>query len=96
MRLTTWDEELGSYIRAQGVKDADIINALGALEDEQESKNMIDKLRLVRVLWNERACVMRNERHGCNRMCSDCDLVMPSTDIIEAYDDAIKIFSKGM
>ena len=102
MRLTTWDEELGSYIRVQEVQDADIINTLGVFEDKQESqieedkKNTMDKLGLVRILRNEQNCVIRNEEHGCNRMCSDCDLVMTSADIIKAYDDVIEIIYKSM
>ncbi len=33
-RLTVWDAQLGSYLRKDGVTDADIINALGQYEDK--------------------------------------------------------------
>lgn len=41
------------------------------------------------VLLNEAECVSRAHRNVCNRDCGNCDLVMPSKDIIRAYITAI-------
>ena len=50
--------------------------------------------RAVEILENEAACVRRAET--CDRDCGKCDLVMPTEDILEAYDMAINILSKDI
>ncbi len=45
----------------------------------------------IRVLSNERACVMRNTEEACDRNCAACDLVLPDELVISAYRTAINI-----
>lgn len=45
----------------------------------------------IRVLSNERACVMRNTAGACDRNCAACDLVLPDELVISAYQTAINI-----
>ena len=44
---------------------------------------------IVAVLQNEMACVIRADQKRCNRDCAECDLVMPTEQIVEAYAKAI-------
>lgn len=47
---------------------------------------------VINVLQNERACVIRASMpFGCERDCENCDLLMDSERIIEAYDKAIEV-----
>ena len=45
----------------------------------------------IKVLSNERACVMRNTAGACDRKCADCDLVLPDEQVISAYRMAVNI-----
>ncbi len=45
----------------------------------------------IRVLSNERACVMRNTAGACDRNCAACDLVLPDDLVISAYRTAVDI-----
>lgn len=45
--------------------------------------------KIVEILQNEMACVIRAETGRCTRDCASCDLVRPSEEIIQAYADAI-------
>lgn len=57
---------------------------------KREGENMtIDAT--VKVLSNERACVVRNTEGGCDRKCADCDLVLPDSVVLSAYGTAIDI-----
>ena len=47
---------------------------------------MVDVLE---VMKTERQCVIRNEIGSCNRDCGNCDLLLPTNDIIQAYDRVI-------
>ena len=45
--------------------------------------------KVVEILQNEMACVIRAETGRCNMDCARCDLVKPAEEIIEAYSQAI-------
>ena len=45
----------------------------------------------IKVLSNERACVMRNTAGACDRDCAACDLVLPDKLVIDAYRTAVNI-----
>ncbi len=45
----------------------------------------------IKVLSNERACVVRQTEGGCDRKCDGCDLVLPDRMILSAYGTAIDI-----
>ena len=49
--------------------------------------------RTVKVLENEKACVLRNIKQNCNRDCGNCDLVLPDREIINAYNYALDILN---
>ena len=42
------------------------------------------------IMQNELDCVLRNEAGKCNRDCANCDLVLPTKDVILAYEMVIK------
>ena len=44
----------------------------------------------IRVILTERECVNRADKNMCNRDCANCDLVMKSETIKEAYTMAIE------
>lgn len=52
---------------------------------------IIDKV--IFVLGNEKECIKRNIA-GCDRDCEECDLVLPDTTILSAYDFAIDFLSR--
>ncbi len=43
----------------------------------------------IKVLLNERECILRQIGSGCDRNCATCDLVLPDKSIIRAYCMAI-------
>lgn len=45
----------------------------------------------IKVLSNERACVVRQTEGGCDRKCEGCDLVLPDRMVLSAYGTAIDI-----
>ncbi len=46
--------------------------------------------RAIEIMKVERECVLRNDDgFNCDRDCSNCDLLMKTSDIIEAYDTVI-------
>lgn len=49
--------------------------------------------RTIKVLENEKACVLRNIRQECDRDCGKCDLVLPDKEIINAYNYALDILN---
>lgn len=49
--------------------------------------------RTIKVLKNEKACVLRNIRQECDRDCGKCDLVLPDREIINAYNYALDILN---
>lgn len=44
---------------------------------------------VLKVIETERKCVIRNTIGGCDRDCAKCDLLLPTNDIIHAYDNVI-------
>ncbi len=49
--------------------------------------------RAVEILENEKACVLK--ANTCGRDCGKCDLVLPDTEILEAYNMAIEELKGG-
>ena len=47
---------------------------------------------LLKVMQNERACILRARERNCNQNhCIDCDLVMPDNVLLNAYDTVIEL-----
>lgn len=46
------------------------------------------------VIKFEKACVLRQDTPRCNRDCKKCDLLLPTEDVLTAYDMAIKALEK--
>ena len=44
---------------------------------------------VLKVIETERKCVIRNAIGNCDRDCAKCDLLLPTNDIVEAYDRVI-------
>ena len=44
---------------------------------------------VLEVMKTEKQCVIRNTIGNCDRDCAKCDLLLPTNDIIEAYDRVI-------
>jgi len=42
------------------------------------------------VIKFEKTCVLRQDTPRCNRDCKKCDLLLPTEDVLTAYDMAIK------
>lgn len=47
------------------------------------------KWEAVGVLKFEKACVLRQDTPRCDRDCGKCDLLLPTEDVLQAYDMAI-------
>lgn len=45
-------------------------------------------------MQTEKACVVRNINHQCDRDCAKCDLLKPDEDILASYDIAIDAMYK--
>lgn len=61
----------------------------------KERKSYINHTKLdsvIEVINREKQCVLRNKT-GCNRKCDACDLVLPDTEIIDAYNTVISILT---
>ena len=54
----------------------------------------MDPFRVVNILENEKACVLRADHDNCNRDCAKCDLLMDTQEILEAYRIAIACVKK--
>lgn len=48
------------------------------------------------IMQNELDCVLRNEAEKCNRDCANCDLVLPTEDVVSAYEVVIKNLEKDI
>lgn len=46
------------------------------------------------IMENELQCVQRNELKECDRDCGKCDLLMDTDEIIQAYNDVLKILER--
>lgn len=53
----------------------------------------MDLEKVIKILENEKACVVRNVRSECDRNCAKCDLVLPDADIINAYNYALELLT---
>ena len=54
----------------------------------------MDKMLLektIKVVENEKLCVLRNMHKTCNRDCAKCDLVLPDSVVIGAYNTVLSI-----
>lgn len=49
----------------------------------------MDIQKAIQILQTEKECVGRNNGVNCDRQCDKCDLVLPSEDILQAYDVVI-------
>ena len=45
--------------------------------------------RVVEILKNEKECVERQDTPKCNRDCGNCDLLLPTEEVKQAYTLAI-------
>jgi len=87
-----------SYITA--TQNLDLINTARAKEHAEVMEHLydgVDQKKLsecIEVLKHEKECVIRNIK-GCNRDCANCDLVLPDTTVVEAYNNAITLL-QGM
>ena len=43
----------------------------------------------IKVIRTEKECVLRQNTDECNRCCEDCDLLLPTEDVLKGYDMAI-------
>lgn len=43
----------------------------------------------IKVMQNEQICVKRQGTPQCDRICAMCDLLLPTKDVLMAYDMAI-------
>ena len=50
--------------------------------------------RAIEIMNIEKSCVKRNEDNFCDRKCEKCDLVLPSDEILDAYDLVITELKK--
>ena len=49
--------------------------------------------KTIKVLEQEKECVLRQDTPKCNRDCKNCDLLLPTEDVIAAYETAIEILT---
>jgi uncharacterized protein YecT (DUF1311 family) len=54
---------------------------------------LIDNSKTIEILKTERACVERNINNQCDRECAKCDLLREDAEILQAYDNAIKVLA---
>lgn len=45
--------------------------------------------QLISIMQTEQKCVRRQDTPECDRDCKNCDLVLPTEDVIAAYDAVI-------
>ena len=45
---------------------------------------------IIGVIKFEKACVLRQDTPQCNRECKKCDLLLPTEDVLQAYDEVIR------
>ena len=49
--------------------------------------------KVINIMVTEKTCVILNE-NGCDRNCSTCHLVLPTQDIVNAYNTVIGILTE--
>lgn len=55
---------------------------------------MLSIKEAIKIIQTEKACVIRNISHQCDRDCANCDLLKPDEDILASYDIAIDAMDK--
>ena len=50
--------------------------------------------RIHDIMENELRCVQRAAVNACDRNCKECDLLMDTDEIIQAYNDVLKILER--
>ena len=48
----------------------------------------------IKVIRTEKECVIRQNTDKCNRCCEDCDLLLPTEDVLRGYNMAISILEQ--
>jgi len=46
--------------------------------------------RIIEIIQTEKECVLRQDTDKCDRNCGKCDLVLPTEEVLQAYDAVIK------
>lgn len=46
---------------------------------------------VIEILSVERACICRQARGDCQRICKDCDFKVPGDKLLEAVDKAVEV-----
>lgn len=62
---------------------------------KNSKKGQITIEQVIKVIKNERLCVLRNIA-GCDRDCKNCDLVLPDSEIIDAYNYCLEILNEKL
>ena len=57
---------------------------------------MMELYEVRNVMKNEKQCVQRASSNLCNRDCLECDLVMNDTNLLEAYDEVLKVLNRAI
>lgn len=53
--------------------------------------------RALEIIKTEKECVRRQDTSDCpNRDCANCDLVLPTEDVLTAYDIVIDLIEKNL
>ena len=56
----------------------------------------MDLLTARKIMERERECVLRQDTPDCDRDCRKCCLVLPTEDVIKAYDTVINLINKNV
>ena len=60
--------------------------------DATERRNDTAALEsVIKIMQNERKCVLRQDTSKCDRDCANCELVLPKEDVNAAYDYVLTI-----
>ena len=46
--------------------------------------------RIIEIMQTEKECVLRQDTDKCDRNCGKCDLVLPTEEVLQAYDAVIR------
>ena len=52
---------------------------------------MIDIDSTISVLETEKTCVLRQNTPSCDRKCEKCDLLLPTKQVLDGYNNAIDV-----
>lgn len=59
------------------------------------TKREIEIIHALVVLQREKECVLRQDTPECNRDCKNCNLVLPTEEVVAGYDTAIEILKNA-